>query len=298
VTRARALFIRVAIGVCLLVAIACGGLVAYVHTIDFTIDAEDLDALFADSPYPLRRRTISDGNGEIHYAAVGDSRRPPVLFIHGTPGSWDNFAGIMADRELLERAHLLSLDRPGFGGSRRGRAEPSLERQAAAVAAVIEGAAESRPAILVGHSLGGPIAAQAAVDFPEGVAGLVLVAPSVDPELEELWWIQRPADSPLVAWALPIDLRTCNRELLPLESELEELRPRWRELRVPVTVIQGERDSLVPAANADFVREQLPADQLVIERYPDVDHFIPWTHPELIIRAVLRHLTMVSRTTI
>src|SRR3546814_16092495 len=49
------------------------------------------------------------------------------------------------------------------------------------------------PAIVVGHSLGGPIAAKLAMDYPDRVRGLLLLAPSVAPALEAPRWYQRLA---------------------------------------------------------------------------------------------------------
>jgi len=266
------------------------GLLTAAHLVNFSIDAEELDHIFANLSAPPRDLVVTTPSGVVRYVVLENPHLPTVVFIHGTPGSWDNFARLMANPALLERAQLVALDRPGFGGSQPGRAEPSLKRQAVAVAAVVNEVTPGGSALLVGHSLGAPIAARVAIDFPALASGLIMVAPSIDPELEHLWWIQRPADWPLFAWLVPSDLRTCNRELLPLRDELEELLPHWSEIRVPVTVIQGEDDSLVPAANADFAQRHLTQAPLVVERLQGVDHFIPWTNPELITQAVQRHL--------
>lgn len=274
----------------LLAGLLVTGLLIAAHLVDFSIDGEELNRIFANVSDPPRDLAVATSGGVIRYVVVGNPLLPTVVFIHGTPGSWDNFARLMATPALLARAQLVALDRPGFGGSQPGRAEPSLKRQAAAVATVFRAAAPDGTALFVGHSLGAPIAARVAVDFPALTSGLVLVAPSIDPALEHLWWIQRPADWPFVSWLVPADLRTCNRELLPLRGELEELLPHWSEIRVPVTVIQGEDDSLVPAANAEFAQRHLTQAPLVVERLQGVNHFIPWTDPELITRAVLRHL--------
>lgn len=202
-------------------------------------------------------------------------------------GSWDNFIGLYDRPTLRGAVRLASLDRPGYGGSGRGRVDPSLARQAAAVAAVVDTEGHGRPAVLVGHSLGGPIVARAAVDFPSRVSGLVLLAPSIDPVLERPWWIQRPADWPLLAWLLPVELRTANRELLPLAAELAALAPRLGEPAQPVTVIHGRRDDLVPVANAAFVERAMTAAAVTVVRPPELDHLIPWRRPDLVERAIL-----------
>ncbi len=62
----------------------------------------------------------------IHYAAIGADTLPTVLFIHGSPGSWDAFIGFFADSTLYTRARLISVDRPGFGKSGKGKPVPVL----------------------------------------------------------------------------------------------------------------------------------------------------------------------------
>lgn len=137
-----------------------------------------------------------------------------MVFVHGSPGSWEAFVDLLADGRLVARAHLAALDRLGFGGSARSEDEPSLVAQAAALAPVLAGNRSQSGAILVGHSLGAPIVVRAAADMPGRIAGLVLVAPSLAPTLERPWWIQRPTSWPLFAWLLPVDWRSCNRELI------------------------------------------------------------------------------------
>ncbi len=59
----------------------------------------------------------------IHYAATGKDSLPTIVFIHGTPGSWDAFAGYMQDSSLLTQYRMISIDRPGSGYSDFGKPE-------------------------------------------------------------------------------------------------------------------------------------------------------------------------------
>jgi pimeloyl-ACP methyl ester carboxylesterase len=256
----------------------------------FTMKPERVDAFFASRRTRPTFHTDRVDGRPLHWVEVGDPARPTVFFVHGSPGTWDAFIGFLGDPELAARAHLVAVDRPGFGGSGRGRAEPSLVRQAAAILPALGADRAGLPAILVGHSLGGPIVAQLAVDDPATVAGLVLVAPSIDPDLETHRWYNVMASWRVVDWLLPTDLVTCNRELWPLKEELERLRPRWSEIRVPVTVIQGEDDDLVDPGNADFAARVLVHAPVEVERVPGLGHLIPWQRPELIKRAILAQL--------
>ena len=218
------------------------------------------------------------------WVQTGQVDAPPVLFVHGTPGTWEAFSGYMKRPELAERFDLISVDRPGFGASAGGGLLPKLADQARVIAQALQG---RPPAIVVGHSLGGPIAVQLAADFPERVKALVLVAGSFDPALETPRWYNRLADSWPLRFAVPKPMRAANDEVLVLERELESLRSRWQDVAAPVTIIQGGKDRLVYPANADFAERMLGDAQTTMVRLPDAGHFILWEQPELIVQAIL-----------
>jgi pimeloyl-ACP methyl ester carboxylesterase len=249
----------------------------------------------------LHSRFVETAWGGMHFVVAGRPQPAAarVLFVHGSPGTWDAWTGFMKDPELGAAARLLAVDRPGFGGSARGRAVPSLAAQAAALAAVLErgdgdGALPGRPAIVVGHSLGGPIAARLAMDRPELVAGLLLVAPSSDPAEERHRWYNVAGATLAVQWFLPVDWTVSNRELWPLKQELEAMLPRWGSIRCPTIVVQGMADDLVPPANADFAERRLAPDRVRVDRYPGAGHFILWQRPETVRKPLLELLAGAS----
>ena len=227
----------------------------------------------------------------IHYAQAGDENKPLVLFVHGSPGSLSAFIDFLADSALLNKALLVTADRPGFGHSNFGIAETSLEKQAAALKPILERHKNNRPVILVGHSLGGPVIAQLAMDYPELVDGLVLVAASIDPALEpdELWF-RAPLATPFLSWILPRSFRASNEEIYQLEPQLYNMQPRWKEIDCPVIFIQGKKDQFVPPENADFAKKMMVNTTVEIVMKEDMDHFVPWSNPELIREAVLKLL--------
>jgi pimeloyl-ACP methyl ester carboxylesterase len=233
--------------------------------------------------YTLHGRTI-------HYAEIGADSLPTVLFIHGSPGAWDAFISFFKDSTLLRCARLVSVDRPGFGKSDMGKVEISLQEQAALIKPILETSFTTRRPLLVGHSLGGPIVARIAMDYPDLVGGLILVAPSIDPELEKWQWYRYAGDFYPIRLILPKELDVSNQEILPLKKELKLMLPLWEKIIVPVTVIQGDDDNLVPPGNAAFARKMLTAAPVDIQMIPDMNHFIPWSRPDLIQQAILKHL--------
>lgn len=225
----------------------------------------------------------------IHAVAVASADSLPLaVMVHGSPGSADAFLPYLADTVLTRQFRVAALDRPGFGyTSGFGRAEPSLKAQAEAVKAVADRLSPDRPVVLVGHSLGGPVIVRFAMDYPERTAMLVIVAGSVDPDLEEHPWWQSAIDPPPLRWLIPKSLWTSNREIIGLEAELRAMIPRWQDIRCPVRIVQALDDRLVPAANAEFARRMLvnsPDVRMVM--LPEGDHFILWSRPELVRQAM------------
>lgn len=123
---------------------------------------------------PPRGQFIEVSGARIHYLDKGTG--PPIVIIHGLGGQIGNFTYALLDR-LTDEFRLILMDRPGSGYSRRAPgATGRLTEQAAIVAEFIRKLGLQRP-LLVGHSLGGAIALKVALDHPETVKALALVAP-------------------------------------------------------------------------------------------------------------------------
>ncbi|MDH4297502.1 MAG: alpha/beta hydrolase [Cyclobacteriaceae bacterium] len=258
----------------------------------FRMSKKEVDDFFAERNIHGTQHSYKVGFREMHYVSAGDSSKPLILFVHGSPGSLSAFINFLADTALLGRALLISTDRPGFGYSNFGNGEASLTKQSEALKPILEKYKDNRPIILVGHSLGGPLIARMSVDYPELVDGLIIVAGSIDPDLEpNETWFRAPLASPFLSWLLPRSLRASNEEIYHLKPELEKMLPYWSDITCPVTVIQGQQDSLVPPENADFARRMLVNAPVEFIFKADMDHFVPWSNPELIRRAILAMTT-------
>jgi pimeloyl-ACP methyl ester carboxylesterase len=97
---------------------------------------------------------------------------PPVVLLHQTPRSWDEYRDVMP--LLAARGYsAIALDTPGFGGSDPVPGEPSIEAWARAAHEVLDALGVERCAV-VGHHTGGSIAVELAAQRPERVAALVL----------------------------------------------------------------------------------------------------------------------------
>ena len=248
-------------------------------------DESAVEAMLNNAGKPILHETIAGGR-TMYYAETGSPTKPLIVFIHGTPGSWRGFGQYLADESLRRRAHLIAVDRPGFGRSEHEQLVTSLSEQAAFICQFLQRDFTGRRAILVGHSLGASIAARLAMDQPDLVEGLVLVAPSIDPKLEKPRWYNHLADNRFVRWVLPNDLSLANQEVMPLYGELSQMLPLWQRLSMPVIVIQGGKDRLTSPANADFAVNVLGTRARII-RVPQAGHFIIWKQPAIIVDAIL-----------
>lgn len=247
----------------------------------------DIDRFKERTPSPFKTYQIK--NRPMKFAWSGDQTKQPLLLVHGSPGSWEGWAQFLQNTELLKNFHIIAIDRPGYGGSGRGESELSLQRQANDIAQALQFNQSGLPAILVGHSFGGPVIAQIAVDYPTKVAALIFVASSVDPELEDIKWYQHVGTWWPFRVLIPTDLRVCNEEIYTLKSHLEILDKQLGHITVPVIIIHGDKDPLVPVENVDYLQRRL-APGLIKQTtiIPGMNHFIPWKEPGIITDAILK----------
>lgn len=126
---------------------------------------------------------------ELEYEAAGSGE--PLLLIHGGLIGGEAFVPLLAEASLIGRYRGIRYDRRGYGGSSRAEAPFTIAQQAADARALLEHLGVSR-AHVAGHSYGGAIAMQLAVDAPDRVASLALLEPAgfaggaPPPEFEEL----------------------------------------------------------------------------------------------------------------
>lgn len=246
-----------------------------------------VETLFADAQPPVistvqvQGRTLNTVRVDSTSTAPG--KGPMLLFVHGSPGDWKAWANYLKAPELATYSTRIAVDRPGFGGSAAGGVMPSLRAQAALLAQLIPA---GQKAIVIGHSLGGPLVAWMAIDAPDRVCGAVSVAGSLSSKYEEPRWYNKVVDSGLVGWAIAPEMVQSNVEMMSLSNELTTLEQQLGALRVPLIVMQGAKDSLVVPASADEVEQRAPKAWLTVQRLPQENHFVLWEKPELVIAAI------------
>lgn len=145
----------------------------------------------------------------IHFRSLGEG--PPIVMVHGLAGQMRNF-DYLPLAQLAQGHRIVLLDRPGSGLSpRRDAGKAGIAAQARLVAGFIRALRLPQRPLLVGHSLGGAISLGVALQDPDCIAGLALIAPlthevsDVPPAFRGAAirspWLRR-----LVAWVLAVPM--------------------------------------------------------------------------------------------
>jgi pimeloyl-ACP methyl ester carboxylesterase len=223
--------------------------------------------------------------GLIHYAAAGEGS--PVLLLHQTPRSWDEYRDVLP--LLGERHRAVAMDTIGFGDSSKPPGPDSVERWARAAVGLLDALAIRRAAV-VGHHTGSVIAVELAASYPERVERLVLsgaplvteagrreragrpavdqVQPSEDgSHLAELWRQRMrfyPPGRPDLLTRFIIDaLKAGDRAARGHSTVWEyEMEPKFALVRAPALVIVGTDDPFA-YPHARPLAERLPDSRIV-----------------------------------
>ncbi|MEL7118959.1 MAG: alpha/beta hydrolase [Bacteroidota bacterium] len=216
-----------------------------------------------------------------------------ILFLHGGPGSSNNFHKYLSNKELLQEARLLALDRLGYGFSDYGRFTASLQQHAAVSKYVLD-QHPSNYNIIVGHSFGGPIAGKVAADYPKKIHAALMISPLNEPETEPIFWISHFARWKWSKSLLPIPVQLAGDEKFTHAEELRKIQPDWRSICCTITHMHGSWDFLAPLSNVFYSQKNIPAKYLhtiVIKR---AGHLLPFTHFDDIKNELLRLIAVIK----
>ncbi|MFA8301273.1 MAG: alpha/beta fold hydrolase [Hyphomicrobiales bacterium] len=240
-------------------------------------------------------KTVFYEKYKVRYLNGGNKDKPTVMFIHGSPGSLSDYINYFKDTTLFSNSNLISVDRPGYGGSNPEMLVRSLEEQAKALNSVFENENITDSIILVGHSYGGPVAVKMALDYPEKIKGLLLISPALDPALETWKWYQKLAVSEFGRIIVPEQLIIAAEEIKSLKEQLTDLEPDYPNIEASTILMQGEKDKLVSKGNAVFAEKIMNPTKLKVELFPSENHFIPWTQKEAVIKNIMRLLSIEEK---
>ena len=263
----------------------------------------------------VRFRTI-DGV-RIRYADSGAPQEPTVVLTSPWPESVYAFAPMWAS--LAEHARLFAVDLPGFGASERREDLLSPRAMGEFLARLIAEAELGMPHIIA-PDVGTSAALFAAAAHPDRIASMIvgtggaavpiqlgqpLASWVLDPDLDKYRRMDPQvivgAAVDTIAGGIPDDIRAdylacydgdrfaeSMRYVRRYPQELPVLAGLLPQITVPVTIINGRHDRVVPLANAEFLDQRLPTSRLVII---DAGHFVWEEAPAKYASTVLDSIT-------
>jgi pimeloyl-ACP methyl ester carboxylesterase len=259
----------------------------------------------------------------LHFVIRGAG--PPVVLIHGNPGSGQDWTRLFAP--LAAHHEVIAFDRPGHGRSQRPKVgDATVEVQARLLHDALKQLHVERP-IVVGHSWGGALALVYTITYPKEVAGIVLVAPAVyESQDAGSFLTQLPAvpvlgdavnsvftplfgasvvrselkkafspdpvppkylRSVLSEWTSPKKVKAYSLDDASLNDSVKKFSPRYSEIILPVSILTGDSDLIVSEKdNAERLHQALPKSHLIV--LPKTGHEIPFTRSQAVVNEIER----------
>jgi len=256
-----------------------------------------------DVDWRSHQRWISIAGRQTNVVELGSG--PPIVFIHGLSGSWQNW---LEQLPVFARDHrVIAFDLPGFGSSEMPSEQISISGYARFVDAVLDALGVGSAAV-VGNSMGGFIGAELAIAFPARVERLVLVSAAgltVEHQRHDRGLVVlKTLDRRLAAYAgwlgsksdalarrprarrMIFGLVAHRPDLLPAPLIAEQIRgsgkagfvpaldaltsypirDRLPQIACPTLIVWGTEDHLVPVRDADEFARLIPNSRKVVWR--------------------------------
>lgn len=276
------------------------------------------------APGPAAGETLDVEGTLLHVLRRGAG--PPVVLIHGASGNLRDWEMAALPR-MAARRHVIAFDRPGHGLSGwPGPQGALLSEQARRMRAGLARLGVER-AVVVGHSYGGSVALAWALDAPETVSGLMLLsAPSqvwpgglgvrtellangltgrlvagagrfvprgvAEAAVARVFAPQEPPPDYLERLRLdlvlrPATLRANALQLAALKEQIRAMVPRYGGLAMPVELIHGTADAIVPLhVHSEPLSRQIPRARLT--RLAGIGHMPHHAAPDAILAGLER----------
>ncbi|HSE21794.1 MAG TPA: alpha/beta hydrolase [Pyrinomonadaceae bacterium] len=261
-------------------------------------------------------------NTRVRYVEAGSG--PVVVMIHGNAGSVDDFD--FKSLGLLCRDHrVVAVDRPGHGKSDRPNGTAAtLQYQTRLLHETLAHLGVTRP-VLVGHSWGGALTLSYAVEYPQEVLAIILLAPAAYPDEGEDQFLRVVLETPVIGdvsltvgrlvfgkrilkkelerafypdtvtneylrhasslWLHHKQLRAYFEDEFSLNKDLERISKHYPDIRIPVIIVTGDHDKIVSAKHNAYRLKGSIAQSQLIE-LKNTGHQVPQTHPESIYNAL------------
>jgi pimeloyl-ACP methyl ester carboxylesterase len=236
----------------------------------------------------------------VNYVDIGDGDLPPAIFVHGLGGCWQNWLENIP--RLAQERRCLALDLPGFAGSEMPREKITISGFGEAVVEFARAVGADEPADLIGNSMGGFIAAEVGIDHADFARRIVLCAAAGisitnlkrRPVLTSARVLAAATNVVIARREAMLKRPELRRALLAyvfrhpslIASDLAyqstagtgspgflsaldaltdyDFRDRLENVKVPVLLVWGREDNLVPVEDADEFERRIPSARKVI----------------------------------
>ena len=244
--------------------------------------------------------TLPDGV-TLEYVERGDKAGLPIVFLHGITDSWRSFERVLP--ELPRSVRAIAISQRGHGNSSRPDTGYKFKNFADDVHAFLD-AMDIPSAVIVGHSMGGLVAQQFAIDRPgrtmavvimgsspamgrnEVVRGLVqevsAMADPIDPtfvrEFQEST-LARPVPPGFMTMVVGESLKVPARVWRAAfeETLVANFTPKLGNISAPTLIMWGDKDSVVLKTDVDILQRGIPHSRLIV--YNGAGHAFHWEAP-------------------
>lgn len=226
--------------------------------------------------------SIVTEQGILHYETVG--RGQPVILLHGWINSWDVWRDVMLTLSRSGSYRVYALDFWGFGDSAKGTRTPTAAFKIGSYVEMVHQFMDTlgiQEAPVFGHSMGGTVALQMSLTYPERVSKVAVVgSPIIGSSLNLFLRLAGYGSLAKLVWRYPIMLHSLMRVLLAKDSKdvrrmifrdvqrttIEsffrsigdlrdtDLRDRLPQLEAPILGIYGVKDNIVSPINANLLK--------------------------------------------
>jgi pyruvate dehydrogenase E2 component (dihydrolipoyllysine-residue acetyltransferase) len=233
----------------------------------------------------IQPREIDAAGRRVRYLELGEGDNLAVVLIHGFGGDLNTW--MFTQTALAESRRAIALDLPGHGGSGKEVGSGDPETLADTIEAVVDGLAVGR-IHLVGHSMGGALAALTALRRPERIASLTLIASAgFGPELnaafidgfvhasrrrEAIEALNQLVHDPAVVSRAMVEEVLRYKRLDGVTAALTTIAGAWfaggrqvldltgriGALTLPVQLIWGRDDRIIPVGHAEALASRWP----------------------------------------
>ena len=232
-----------------------------------------------------------------------DDEHPPLVLIHGAGGTHLHWPPLL---RRMRHIDVYALDLPGHGHS-PGPGQNTIDGYRNTLLAWAD-TLSLQSFVLAGHSMGGAIAQDFALHYPQKLAGLVLVGSGarlrVHPAIMQGVQEDFPATAKLICdWALSETAgeksrRQYLRRLLEVDPavllgdfqacDAFDVRERLCDIPVPTLIIGGTADRMTPPKYSQFLQEHIPDAQLLLVE--DAGHMVMLEKPAAVTEAITAFL--------